>query len=164
MTFIRWNIMLGNRGFTLIELMVTIAVAAILVTIAAPSFGTMMENQNLKRSTQDLVAILTEARSQAVLERVNVEVKLNKTLNTLTTLETTALNNKRLFIWQPQGKAVLKSGSPTSITFELSGAVKNYSTDIQNKPFVVCNYTGGGISKEISISIVGTPRIGEGTC
>lgn len=156
--------MSGSRGFTLIELMVTIAVAAILASIAAPSFGTMMENQNLKRSTQDLVAILTDARSQAVLQRVEVEVKLNKNVDALSAAERVALNNKLLFIWQPQAKAVLKSSSPTSITFQLTGAVKSYDANIKDKPFVICNKAGGSKSKEVSFSIVGTPRVVEGTC
>ncbi len=37
------------RGFTLIELMVTIAVLAIIVMMAAPSFGNMLAQQNLKK-------------------------------------------------------------------------------------------------------------------
>ena len=58
-----------NHGFTLIELMVTIAVMAIIATMAAPSFGNMLNRQDLNKSSQELIAILNKARSVAVLER-----------------------------------------------------------------------------------------------
>ena len=36
--------------------------------------------------------------------------------------------------WLPRGEAVLASGSPVSITFQLSGAVKDHAADIENQP------------------------------
>ena len=44
----------NNRGFTLIELMVTIAVFAIIAMMAAPSFRTMQINQKLKLSVMEM--------------------------------------------------------------------------------------------------------------
>lgn len=49
--------------------MVTIAVMAIIATMAAPSFGNMLNRQDLNKSSQELIAILNKARSVAVLER-----------------------------------------------------------------------------------------------
>lgn len=65
-----------NQGFTLIELMVTVAVLAIIVMAAAPSFGDMMERQQLNSSTQNLVGILSQARAQATLIRSDVQVEI----------------------------------------------------------------------------------------
>ncbi|MDN5418428.1 MAG: prepilin-type N-terminal cleavage/methylation domain-containing protein, partial [Acinetobacter sp.] len=42
-----------NRGFTLIELMVTIAVLAIIASIAAPSFSENIIRQNLDSSGRE---------------------------------------------------------------------------------------------------------------
>lgn len=144
------------QGFTLIELIVTIAVVAIIATIAAPSFGEMLTKQNLNRSTQDLVSTLNAARSTAVLERREVTVDLSKTDQTADTAATR--------YWLPKGEAVLKLGSPTSITFQLSGAIKDHAANIDAKPFVVCNKSGGNISKEINISLMGTISVVEGAC
>ena len=145
-----------TQGFTLIELMVTIAVLAIIAMMAAPSFSNIMLRQNLNRSAQDLIAALNAARSTAVLERREMTVDLSKTVQTADTAST--------LYWLPKGDAVLKSGSPTSITFQLSGAVKNHAANIDGKPFVVCNKNSGDRSKAINVSLMGTINVVEGTC
>ena len=55
-----------NSGFTLMELMVTIAIAAILVGIAIPSFTSIIVSNRLTTSANELVTALNLARSEAV--------------------------------------------------------------------------------------------------
>ena len=62
----------GTRGFTLIELMVTIAVAAILASLAAPSFRQFIASQRIKNASFDVVSALSLARSEAVTRNANV--------------------------------------------------------------------------------------------
>jgi type IV fimbrial biogenesis protein FimT len=54
------------HGFTLIELVVVIAVAAVLLGIAVPSFRTFNQNSRLATQANSLVYALNLARSQAV--------------------------------------------------------------------------------------------------
>lgn len=58
----------GRRldGFTLLELMVTLAVAAILVTIAIPSYRGLVQRNTVTAAVNDLVGDLNYARSEAV--------------------------------------------------------------------------------------------------
>ena len=51
-----------RSGFTLIELMVTIAVLAIIVSIAAPGISNQLANQRVKSTTATLVNALKEAK------------------------------------------------------------------------------------------------------
>ena len=54
-----------QKGFTLIELMVTIAVLAIIAMMAAPSMTSMRYNQDLKRQDRNISLTLNDARSNA---------------------------------------------------------------------------------------------------
>ena len=63
-----------NSGFTLIELMVTIAVLAIIVSIAAPSISTQLANQRVKSTTSTIANALKEAKVESILRRQNVTV------------------------------------------------------------------------------------------
>lgn len=58
--------MTQNRGFTLIELMVTLLVAAILFGVAVPNFSRLVESNRVTSATNELVAALNAARSEAV--------------------------------------------------------------------------------------------------
>ena len=58
-----------NHGFTLIELMVTIAVLAIIAMMAAPSFGNIRINQKLKLSVMEMKTGIQQGRSRAILTR-----------------------------------------------------------------------------------------------
>jgi type IV fimbrial biogenesis protein FimT len=57
---------LRQRGFTLIELMVTITVLAILASLAGPSMGDMIERRRLASQTEAITDLLHLARSEAI--------------------------------------------------------------------------------------------------
>jgi len=58
-----------GKGFTLVELMVTVAVAGIIAAIAAPSFGKMISHNRLVSSSNEMIAALQVARTEAVTRR-----------------------------------------------------------------------------------------------
>ncbi len=64
----------SKRGFTLIELMVTLAVLGILLTVAVPNFQTFVMNGRMASQTNDLITALNLARSEAVRRAANVTV------------------------------------------------------------------------------------------
>ncbi len=55
-----------NVGFTLVELMITLAVAAILATAAVPSFMSMIASNRVTSASNELVTALNLAKSEAV--------------------------------------------------------------------------------------------------
>lgn len=64
----------SEGGFTLVELMVTLAIAAILMTMAVPSFTEMTKNNRLTTQTNQMVTALNLARSEAINRRATINV------------------------------------------------------------------------------------------
>ncbi|WP_279303944.1 GspH/FimT family pseudopilin [Cognatiluteimonas telluris] len=58
--------MSGKRGFTLIELMVAIAITAVLLTIAVPSFEATINSSRLTSSANEFVNAVQTARMEAI--------------------------------------------------------------------------------------------------
>jgi prepilin-type N-terminal cleavage/methylation domain-containing protein len=70
------------RGFTLIELMMVVAVVALLVTLAAPSFYNFILVQRLKSITAQIETDLQFARSEAAARNLAVQVRFSSNSST----------------------------------------------------------------------------------
>ena len=69
------------RGFTLLELIITIIILAILLMMAGPNFSRLLEHQNIKRFAGDLEGFLIQAKSESVLKNKSLKVIYVKEAN-----------------------------------------------------------------------------------
>jgi prepilin-type N-terminal cleavage/methylation domain-containing protein len=90
----------SRKGFTLIELMVAIAILAILVTMAAPSFSSFIDKYRVKRAADTLSAFLINTKSEAIKRNTRVRAVFQSTgsswcagMTTADTCDCTAANS-----------------------------------------------------------------------
>ena len=66
-----------ERGFTMIELMTTVIVFAVLTAVALPSFRSFIVGQRIKTASFDLMSTLIMARSEAIKRNSSVSISPN---------------------------------------------------------------------------------------
>lgn len=64
----------SERGLTLIELLVTLSIAVVLITIAVPGFQAFFQRNRVQSAGSELVAALNLARSEAIRQGARVSV------------------------------------------------------------------------------------------
>ena len=107
----RWHVMKKINGFTLIELIVTIAVFGVIVALATPSFLTTIQRTQLNSDSRDFVDVLNEQRSEAILKQRNIILAFN----------TSVVGANK--VWISSSNTKWFGGSPTvnSLTFTMMG-------------------------------------------
>lgn len=66
-----------NQGFTLVELMITVSVLAIILTIAAPAIQTQLASMEAKRIYSQIGSTLSLAKAESYIRKENVLVCLS---------------------------------------------------------------------------------------
>jgi type IV fimbrial biogenesis protein FimT len=66
-----------SEGFTLIELMITIVILAILLYVALPNFAVWMQNTQIRTAGEAVLNGMQLARAEAIRRNVNVELRMD---------------------------------------------------------------------------------------
>ncbi|WP_339934163.1 GspH/FimT family pseudopilin [Vreelandella glaciei] len=66
---------MSQRGFTLIELLITLLIATIIAVMTVPAFSDFLTRQQLSADVNEMVSVLSFARSEAIKQRQNVTVE-----------------------------------------------------------------------------------------
>ncbi|MFC1720177.1 GspH/FimT family pseudopilin [Pseudomonadota bacterium] len=68
-----------NKGFTLIELMIGVGVLAIIMSLALPSYRSIIEKRQVTRGAEQLGAFLSAVQMEAVKRSENISVSYSQT-------------------------------------------------------------------------------------
>ncbi len=72
MTYMKTKI--NSSGFTLVELMVAVAISAVLLVVAVPNMTSLIQSSRLSSQTDALITSISQARSEAVKRRADVTI------------------------------------------------------------------------------------------
>jgi type IV fimbrial biogenesis protein FimT len=135
-----------NSGYTLMELMVTVAIAGILLGVAIPSFTSIISSNRLTTYANELVMALNFARSEAIKRGQSVTIKHNGNTSgdwrSGWTVFTDLHGDGTLDI--ADGDTLLRTYDPLPTSFNLRGTYMDYITyqalgTSANGSFIVCD-------------------------
>jgi type IV fimbrial biogenesis protein FimT len=129
----------SNRGFTVLELMVTLAVAGVLVTVGVPGFTEIVRNNRVTAQTNELVTAINLARSEAIKRGRNVAVAVTESGNGWAATVTVAgIVEPLRVVERPASNVTLMDD--VTVTFGANGAPAGAATfDLQ--PYSNCTGT-----------------------
>ena len=154
-----------QHGFTAIELMVVVAIVAVLAALAGPSFAPLIERWRVRDAAEGLTSTLYYARSEAIKRGGGIAIdatggwdkgwKVTHTANAVTTdLKITAAptrvdaaqSNTKLVLYIDRWGMLSESsgGAPTAMSFLLKPSNK---TDSDASAIRLCIASGGRIAQ-----------------
>jgi type IV fimbrial biogenesis protein FimT len=168
------------KGFTLIELMMTLAIAAILLTVAVPSFHSFTQNSRLTKQVNLLAATISTARGEAAKRAVNVVVcQTNEP-----TAATPACNGTSgtwsdgwVVFADADGDAAVNAASDVVAAFQTESGVNlltDAGTEVVFKPdgstaegttvtFAICDSRGVNHGKKLDVATTGRASSSDAT-
>ena len=149
-----------TAGFTILELMMAIAVAGVLAAVALPSYTNMVKNNCMTTSASSLVTSLQLAKSEAVKRRTTITVAPTKNSGDADyssnewgegwTVSDSSETIRIVELTCGIGSTTV-DGDDTSVTYDSSGFTNTTST------FTICDDRTGETGREISVNSLGRP-------
>ncbi len=142
-----------QRGFTLIEMLVTVAILAIILGIGVPSLQPLIERYRISAASNRLFTALTTARSEAI--RRGQDVTLSRTGVSWAGGWRIAAGDATLRFENalPRGVAISEANDIASVVFGVSGRLSSPAT--QHAVFKICFADSTVNAREIAISEIG---------
>lgn len=163
------------RGVTLIELLTTLAIAAVLTTIAVPSYQSFVMNSQLTAKRDALANALRYARSTALNQNTTTEVCPVSTVNSTTCGNTWPAG--WMVILKPTGTASLlqsfqvPSSSLAQVYSETDSSITTAATSVNfnsrglttsaSALFVICDSRGKSYGYTVAVESTGFIEAGN---
>ena len=166
--------MIRQKGFTLLELMTTIGVAAILMAVAVPSLTTFTMNARRSAAINEMVSGIHFARNTAVTRNARVTVCASTDLATCNSsnwedgwiafvdndsdqavdADETVLRTSEAM----DGATVDSVNFASSFMFRPNGRIMSNNVATNSGDFTVCDNRGADEARVLNVDIAGRPQ------
>ena len=170
-------------GYTLLELMVTLAIAAILLSVAIPNFTAIIVSNRLTTYANELMTALSFARSEAIKRAIQVTVRNKGTSQHWESGWIVFVDIDASNTFNDDGDATLCEVGEDCLLRTYDALPSDYTITTGNSPykdfasytssgysksdvsdtFRICKGTDKTISRQIIISSIGRARVLTGT-
>lgn len=139
-----------SSGFTLVELMVTIAVLAIIAGIATPNISLQIANQRAKSTAATLNTALREAKVESIIRR--------QILTMTYTNKSGTANSGSISVKDPSDKVV------ATYTYDARSTIKSTINSIKFRPtkiadervYTICDSNASASPRQVSVNALAT--------
>ncbi len=146
------------RGFTILELMITLIIAAILLSIAVPSFNNLIQRNQITTYANELGTTINLARSEAIKRGEDITIISNNGLDWTQGWRLQVDSTAELLRTAPalNGSNTFTSNSNSAITFNSRG-----STNLGAEEFwSLCNVNVAA-GRRIRLAVTGRISVRE---
>ena len=164
-----------NSGFTLLELILTVAMISIVMAIAIPSMTTFNQNDRLVTNINTMIGHLAYARSEAVKRSQQVSICVSNDAATCTGgnnwedgwiiyIDADASNTfdaTEEILRAQQALGSNQTITPTTFASQVTYDYRGFATSTGS--FQLCDNRSGPYGKTISISNTGRVRLQDGS-
>lgn len=139
------RVKIESAGFTLIELMVTIAVMAIIAGIAAPNISTQLANQRVKSTAATLANALKEAKVESIIRRQGITLSYDNDGDDAGTIEIES-DSETVSIYKYDANTTIKS-TDSQIEFRPSKTAEAMT-------YTICDSQTSTLPRQVVITAV----------
>lgn len=147
-------------GFTLLEVMVVIAIVGILLALAAPSFNTAIKNNQLKTTAMSFQALLKYSRAEAMRTGESIALSPGSGYIKAETTAATPVEIRRSTV--PLGVKI--DTAVTSLQFDSRGFITSTGVTTGTREFIFCDSRSGEKGQKLSLLETGVAIIKEHIC
>ena len=136
-----------ERGFTLVELLISITVLGIILMLGLPTFGSWLQNQQLRAASEGLLNGLQTARAEAIRRNLLVQIAVappGTGWSVTEAVSTAPIQTRVKEEGSPNAVLIVTPNTANTVTFTSLGSVAaNLDTSPTASLFDIRNPAGG---------------------